>query len=102
MRASLLLIALALSGCGESEIQRQVRIQTEKSKAESRAYWVKEFMGQGLTRHQAEAKYEAANNPQYTDEDKRRFEAAERQRKADLETLHRSSCKADPGYSDYC
>lgn len=102
MRAWLLLIALALTGCGESEIQRQARIQMEKNKAESRAYWVKEFMAQGLTRQQAETRYEAASNPQYSAADKKRFEARDRQRKADLETLHRSACKADPGYSDYC
>jgi uncharacterized lipoprotein len=102
MRASLLLVALILAGCSESEIQRQARIQIEKSEAQSRAYWVKEFMAQGLTRQQAEAKYEIASDPQRSAADKKRTKARERQRQADLETLHRSACKADPGYSDYC
>lgn len=54
----------------------------------------------GDTRERAEASYKALNS--FSAEDSERSANRQRQRQADLVTLHTSACKADAGFAADC
>lgn len=97
-----MLAALALSACGETPAEREVREHVERGYAKVRTDEVRRLMQQGLSKSQAEARFdELAAGPKLNDEERRAMEHRLAQREAEVEALRTDACQRAP-YLDRC